>query len=918
MIRHTMNRCHVCSAEIPSANRFCGACGSPVEPTEERGDLEETAWDPVDRASAHPSVEPQAELKEGQVLGAYLLEERLGRGGQAEVWKVRRREDDRPLALKILRTPQGVTDQAQHRFEREGRLAAALSHPRAVHIVAAEQAGGYPVIAMELMAGGTLQDRLDREGPLPMHEAVDAILEAIEGLQAADRLGIVHRDIKPSNCFVDDSGQVKIGDFGISRSLDLDVKLTATGTFLGTPVFASPEQLRGESADVRSDIYSVGTTLYALLTGRTSFESTSPAELVASILTARPEPMSGRGVRVPRRLDTLVQRMLAKEASRRPASYSELRALLFPFSSRAVRPAGPGVRFGAGLVDWFLMITILWLPAALLGARSGFAISLVSFLASFLYFAGFEFFTQTTPGKRAAKLFVAGEDAQRVTLGQALGRAFVFVTIPVAVQVVGSLDVLGIGENFRALLFYASYFVVFAWARPSNDWTALHDRWSHTRVVGQTQFAGDSAVDTMAIVPAAGPSDSNAVPRLDQRGPYPVVRELWKSGGRSLKLAVDESLGRPVWIHETPVDRQAPTHADRPGRLKWLRGGEEAGLYWDAYEAPTGRPVAEIARGGPRDWETTRRWLLELLTEFHECERSADWPADLSIDSLLIDGFGHMKLLAFPCRPRRGSGDDTPVEARWPRLLRQFVWLALAGREPDPSETSLPVPLPEHARRLVEPLTRNPGHRSIEQLLEATRRVMNRPTRVSDARRRQLAYASIVPLSVGVLLFVFQFSERDLASARPRVDITALQFTVECVEWLTIPFAVMALPALLLAVVFRGGLSLTLFGIATQRADGRPATRLRCLLRATIAWAPVLAMIAPGILLVVSAGSSALWSVDIVIASRSLQALGLPTGAAILVGAFLAFVFLAGALFAASRAEAGIQDRLAGTRLVAR
>src|SRR5262249_51060098 len=130
---------------------------------------------------------------------------------------------------------------------------------------------GYATIAMELMPGGTLQDRLSRQGALPVKEAVDFTLQIIDGLEAAHEAGIVHRDVKPSNCFLDADGHAKIGDFGVSKALEGAVGLTLSGSFVGTPSYASPEQVRGRDLDLRSDIYSVGATLYALLTGKPPF-----------------------------------------------------------------------------------------------------------------------------------------------------------------------------------------------------------------------------------------------------------------------------------------------------------------------------------------------------------------------------------------------------------------------------------------------------------------------------------------------------------------------------------------------------------------------------------------------------------------------------------------------------------------------
>ena len=208
----------------------------------------------VDVADGPPHGAPNdaSRLAPGQRFGPYRIERLLGRGGMGEVYEAEHLEHGRRIALKVLsQRLSDPTDRA--RFLREGQLAASVSHPHTVYIYSSEEIAGMPVIAMELLPGGTLKDRVEKKGPLAPIEAIDAMLQVISGLEAAHAAGILHRDIKPSNCFVDADGTVKIGDFGLSiPTLARDVtQLTVTGTVQGTPQFASPEQLRGQSLDVR-------------------------------------------------------------------------------------------------------------------------------------------------------------------------------------------------------------------------------------------------------------------------------------------------------------------------------------------------------------------------------------------------------------------------------------------------------------------------------------------------------------------------------------------------------------------------------------------------------------------------------------------------------------------------------------------
>ena len=198
-------------------------------------------------------------------------------------------------------------------------------------------------------------------------EAVDAVLQIIAGLDAAQQTGILHRDVKPSNCFRDSDGKVKIGDFGlsISTTVRLESNLTETGALFGTPAFSSPEQLRGDELTVRSDIYAVGVTLYYLLTGRMPFEGATVVQLLATILERKPEsPCKWRG-EIPKGLGRAVLRCLEKDPSRRFGSYARLRTALHCYASVPAAPATLGRRFLAGCIDLPLALTVSFKLAAL-------------------------------------------------------------------------------------------------------------------------------------------------------------------------------------------------------------------------------------------------------------------------------------------------------------------------------------------------------------------------------------------------------------------------------------------------------------------------------------------------------------------------------------------------------------------------
>jgi serine/threonine protein kinase len=284
----------------------------------------------------------------GEQFGHYRIVRLLGQGGMGAAFEAEDMESGRRVALKVLSHTLD-SPEARERFFREGRLAASINHPNSVYVFGTEEIGGTPVIAMELVSGGTLQDRVAAQGPLPVGQAVDCVLQIIAGLEAAQRIGILHRDIKPSNCFRDADGAVKVGDFGlsISTAVRTEPALTATGAFLGTPAFCSPEQLRGDELNARSDMYSVGATLFFLLTGRTPFEGKTTVQLLATVLEQRaPSPRKFRA-NVPQGLAKAVLRCLEKQPGERFKNYRELATALAPYSS-----AAPGRRRRWASVSW--------------------------------------------------------------------------------------------------------------------------------------------------------------------------------------------------------------------------------------------------------------------------------------------------------------------------------------------------------------------------------------------------------------------------------------------------------------------------------------------------------------------------------------------------------------------------------------
>jgi serine/threonine protein kinase/Tol biopolymer transport system component len=264
-----------------------------------------------------------------ELSGRYALEELLGSGGMGEVWRAVDRQLDRPVAVKVLRdryADPGVV----RRFQQEARISARLQHSGIAVVHDAGEHDGQLFIVMELLRGEDLAAMLERApAGLPLATAVSVATQAAEALAAAHAGGVIHRDLKPANLFLLPGGQLKICDFGIARTTDASTGLTGTGTFIGTPAYMSPEQwVDGKSVDKRSDLYSLGCVLYALLVGQPPFHSGELPTLIYSHLNTTPASVRTIRPEVPARLDRLVCELLAKKPADRPSDAGEVAAVL--------------------------------------------------------------------------------------------------------------------------------------------------------------------------------------------------------------------------------------------------------------------------------------------------------------------------------------------------------------------------------------------------------------------------------------------------------------------------------------------------------------------------------------------------------------------------------------------------------------
>jgi serine/threonine protein kinase/Tol biopolymer transport system component len=338
--------------------------------------LEENPLAPAQAAAAtSQSISPVAAPLIGKKVSHYRVLEILGGGGMGVVYKAEDIKLGRRVALKFLPDEMASDPAAMERFKREARAASALNHSNICTIYSVEEHNGQPFIAMELLEGQTLRELIGlTEGatgtatgkePLPLGKLLEIAIQISEGLDAAHQKGIIHRDIKPANVFITSQGRAKILDFGLAKSQEFEgsdlgpshameahsvtnLNLTRTGTTIGTAGYMSPEQVRGEKVDSRTDLFSFGLVLYEIAVGRRAFSGETAPILQTAILNQTPTPVRQLNPSIPLELETIVNKALEKDRAKRYQTAAEITAAL----QNLTREAPPRRRI------------LLWLGAA--------------------------------------------------------------------------------------------------------------------------------------------------------------------------------------------------------------------------------------------------------------------------------------------------------------------------------------------------------------------------------------------------------------------------------------------------------------------------------------------------------------------------------------------------------------------------
>ncbi len=259
------------------------------------------------------------------IIAGYRRGRLLGTGGMAQVFEARHLQLDRVVALKLLKAQ--VADDADFslRFLRESHAMAAVTHPNVVAIYDAGESDGLLYMVLEYVPGGDLQRLLKRRGPLPVDEALALIAGCARGVKAIAEAGLVHRDIKPQNIFLARDGQAKIGDLGLARAADGADRMTLTGNSWGTPVFMSPEQIRGiADIDTRTDIYALGATLFTLLTGAEPFSGPTAFVITHQVLSEPAPDPRALNKTISAEVAALIAKAMAKDRDQRYRNADEL------------------------------------------------------------------------------------------------------------------------------------------------------------------------------------------------------------------------------------------------------------------------------------------------------------------------------------------------------------------------------------------------------------------------------------------------------------------------------------------------------------------------------------------------------------------------------------------------------------------
>ncbi len=641
---------------------------------------------------------PTTTQKRQKTVGGYRLMKMLGEGGMGRVYQAVD-ESGRMVAIKLLSPELSRSPEALDRFKLEGVIASAISHPHCVFVHRADEDCGTPYIAMELMTGQTLKDIVAKRGPLPYTEAIPLVLQCIDGLIEAHSRGMIHRDVKPANCYLDDQGNVKIGDFGLARSLVSDSELTRTGSFLGTPLYASPEQILGEKVDEQSDIYSLAATIYFLLAGKAPFESPHATQVIAKIVSADPPPFSEAGVQVPKKLEQVVLRGLARDRSKRFSHFQEFRDELVQTLVQRDRIATLPRRVLAFVIDNFLVsiaIGLIVFSTVTFGDRE---LDFRNYLSMFgtlfqgSYLLFFEALFGATIGKRLMNLRVVDPElGTRPKFLHCLIRTVVFLTLINAVEfaTAGLLFAQGMSPATAPVLYG-----VFSWISLTVGCIAILSIWKRTEKkqllhewMSKTQTwvsVQRSVVNAFELteprwsIPTQPLEPSWGIPA--RLGRFEIRGRIATEDSSKWLSAHDSTIERDVWIQLSPAAFPPPNESRekcvRRTRMRFLESGIQGDWRWDAYVAPDGAPMALwFDYRNPMPWPVTQKVLQDTTDELAFIDSSQN-ATPTQMARWWLTSTGKLTLAEAPVQATKLA---SPIPSESKPLFSELACLALPDR----------------------------------------------------------------------------------------------------------------------------------------------------------------------------------------------------------------------------------------------
>ncbi|MCS5631702.1 MAG: RDD family protein, partial [Pirellulaceae bacterium] len=489
------------------------------------------------------------------------------------------------------------------------------------------------------------------------------------------------RDVKPSNCFLTADGKVKIGDFGLSRTLAEDIQLTQAGSFIGTPLYASPEQIRNDKLDGRTDVYSVAATLYFLLTGQAPFHGENAVSAMAKIVADPAPPIRERRPELHKSIADVVHRGLATDRDKRYKSMTDFRNALAQFLPVERSPASELLRLAAWLIDtapltWgapriYNIILFFFAPAdhtkevftSLERIDANNFYKYISFTIGvailFVYFVYFESRFGCTLGKKLLRFRVRAVDSGALHFKTVMLRTFILFLIFFGPYFFLILANEIFSPKTHAIMI--PFIVVLTCVIPlltmnrKNGYRCLHDICSGAVVVKLPSAKARRkkvivAVDVTTALPTMPAAQNAAMPT--QLGPYRIQKPLRWTEGESVLDAHDDRLNRNVWVYLRHPGAPAVTSnrrdIDRQARLRWLGSSEQEEGIWDAYLAPEGMPLVQyIANKGTIDWLTTRELAESLAEELILSDSEGHSHAQLSPHHLWVRADGGITLMDF-------------------------------------------------------------------------------------------------------------------------------------------------------------------------------------------------------------------------------------------------------------------------------